>query len=63
MGGVAGPASGGAVRTHHHALRAICTALSADEEAFLTKLGLDPAAVRHMMRHGRLPAQTAGKGN
>lgn len=56
-----GGAEAGA-RSHHHA-EGDLHPLTTDEEAFLRKLGLDPAAVRHMMRHGRLPAHTAGKGN
>ena len=54
-------AAGTATRSHHHA-QGDKPALTADEEAFLRKLGLDPAAVQHMMRHGNLPAHT-GKGN
>ena len=52
-------------RSHHHPAGDKPT-LTADEEAFLKKLGLDPAAVQHMMRHGNLPAHGAahtGKGN
>jgi len=59
MGGAKGDAG---ARSHHHA-EGDLHPLTTDEEAFLRKLGLDPAAVRHMMRHGRLPAHTAGKGN
>ena len=58
-------AAGTATRSHHHA-QGDKPALTADEEAFLRKLGLDPAAVQHMMRHGNLPAHAAahtGKGN
>lgn len=60
MGGAQGADAG--ARSHHHA-EGDLHPLTPDEEAFLRKLGLDPAAVRHMMRHGRLPAHTAGKGN
>jgi len=51
-------AAGTATRSHHHA-QGDKPALTADEEAFLRKLGLDPAAVQHMMRHGNLPAHAA----
>ncbi len=58
-----GGASGeGGTRSHHHA-QGDHKPLTADEEAFLKKLGLDPAEVRHMMRHGKLPAQGAGTGH
>jgi hypothetical protein len=59
MGGAKGDAG---ARSHHHA-EGDLHPLTPDEEAFLRKLGLDPAAVRHMMRHGKLPAHMAGKGN
>ena len=48
----AGP-GGAADRTHHHPQGDLKT-LTPDEEAFLKKLGLDPVAVQHMMRHGQL---------
>jgi len=54
--GAATGTEGGAVRTHHHALGDL-PALSADEEEFLRKLGLEPADVQHVMRHGTLPAK------
>ncbi len=41
-------------RSHHHA-KGDLPALTADEEAFLKRLGLEPANVQHMMRHGTLP--------
>ena len=41
-------------RSHHHA-QGDLPALTADEEAFLKRLGLEPANVQHMMRHGTLP--------
>ena len=56
-----GAATGPGARSHHHPA-GDKPALTADEEAFLRKLGLDPAAVQHMMRHGHLPAHAA-KGN
>ena len=61
FGEVALPGTGAASRSHHHPA-GDKPALTADEEAFLRKLGLDPAAVQHMMRHGHLPAHAA-KGN
>ena len=62
-GGAKGMETG--ARSHHHP-SGDKPALTADEEAFLKKLGLDPAAVQHMMRHGNLPAHGAahtGKSN
>ena len=62
-GGAKGMETG--ARSHHHPSGDKPT-LTADEEAFLKKLGLDPAAVQHMMRHGNLPAHGAahtGKSN
>ena len=62
-GGAKGMEAG--ARSHHHPAGDKPT-LTADEEAFLKKLGLDPAAVQHMMRHGNLPAHGAahtGKSN
>ena len=53
-----GAATGPGARSHHHP-EGDKPALTADEEAFLRKLGLDPAAVQHMMRHGHLPAHAA----
>ena len=50
-------------RSHHHA-QGDLPALTADEEAFLKRLGLEPANVQHMMRHGTLPtAPKTAKGN
>ena len=50
-------------RSHHHA-KGDLPALTADEEAFLKRLGLEPANVQHMMRHGTLPtAPKTAKGN
>ena len=60
-----GPATGGegGMRSHHHAEGDLKT-LTADEEAFLKKLGVDPKSVQHMMRHGSLPNAPSGmKGN
>ena len=53
-----GAATGPGARSHHHP-EGDKPALTADEEAFLRKLGLDPTAVQHMMRHGHLPAHAA----
>ena len=65
--GPGGTSAAGGTRSHHHA-QGDHKPLTADEEAFLKALGLDPAEVQHMMRHGKLPAghgtgQMAGKGN
>ena len=60
MAGMGGASDGGS-RSHHHAQGDLPT-LTAEEEDFLKKLGLDPATVKHMMRHGTLPKHDK-KGN